>query len=198
MIGRLTGQLEPVTSGTVIVDVGGVGYEVRVPTGTGARAAEDGEVTLHIFTAVREDAIDLYGFESMPEKELFSELTSVSRVGPKKALRVLSDLDAHEVVRAVESSDVDRFTHVKGIGEKTAQRLILGMKDSLSDFEFQGIAPPDEGDGVADAIDDLRSALSNLGYEGPTIDAAVEDVEEEIDGTSEIEELVRRALTRMN
>jgi Holliday junction DNA helicase RuvA len=194
MIGRLTGALETLSLDTVLVDVGGVGYQVNVPTGLAGRLDGSGEVTLYVHTAVRDDAIDLYGFQNRGQRRLFERLTSVSRIGPKTALRILSEMRPPEVVQAVRSSSTDTFEAVKGIGEKTAQRLILELKDSLNDLEFEELAPPEEPDDQAERREDLRSALENFGYDRKTIEPVLDELRKDLEEADDIEPLLRRAL----
>jgi len=194
MIGRLKGELETLALDRVLVDVSGVGYEVSVPAGLSGRLPDDGEVTLYVHTNVRDDAIDLYGFESRAERRLFERLTSVSGVGPKTALRIVSELRPPEIVKAVRSNSTDAFETVKGIGEKTAQRLILDLKDSLNDLEFDELAPPEDREEEDEHVADLRSALANFGYDSGTIDDVVAQMRDEIGEADEMEPLLRQAL----
>jgi len=140
MIAHLRGVIMAQTIDRVILDVHGVGYEVFVPAGTQGRlggksaTGEGEEVSVHVFTSVREDAIQLFGFASMDQKKVFEKLTGVSGVGPKLALAVLSTLEPEELVRAVETNDVVALTGVPGVGKKKAQRLILEMKARFDDM----------------------------------------------------------------
>jgi Holliday junction DNA helicase RuvA len=195
MIGRLHGTLERVSLGRVIIDVRGVGYDVQVPDGLAGRleADDDGQVTLYIHTSVRDDAIDLYGFAGADERELFDRLTSVNRVGPKTALGILSGMSMRNVVQAARAGDVDGFTDVKGIGKKTAQRLILELQDSLDDMTFEKLAPSDETEEL-ELVNDLRAALKNFGYETSSIDRVIDTLRDDIDQESELDPLLRRAL----
>lgn len=194
MIGRLKGELETISLDRVIVDVNGVGYEVSVPTGLSGRLGDEPEVTLHIFTNVRDDAIDLYGFRTRGQRRLFERLTAVSGIGPKTALRVLSEMQPPEIVQAIRSNAIDDFKEVKGIGEKTAQRLILEMKNSLNDLEFDAIAPPQEQSDEDKQLSDLRSALGNFGYDSSTIDNVITQLDGQIEDADGIEPLIRQAL----
>jgi Holliday junction DNA helicase RuvA len=195
MIGRLHGTLERVSLGRVIVDVRGVGYDVQVPDGLAGRleADADGQVTLYIHTSVRDDAIDLYGFAGADERELFDRLTSVNRVGPKTALGILSGMSMRNVVHAARAGDVDAFTDVKGIGKKTAQRLILELQDSLDDMTFEKLAPSDETEEL-ELVNDLRAALKNFGYDTSSIDRVIDTLRDDVDQESELDPLLRRAL----
>jgi Holliday junction DNA helicase RuvA len=140
LIGALTGRLAADEGGAVVIDVGGVGYEVTTPLGTlGRVASEDGRITLQIHTHVREDAIELFGFATASERAAFRTLLGVSHVGPKLALAVLSSLSPGQLAAAVESNDVAALTRISGVGKKTAQRIALELKGKLSDVA--GAAP---------------------------------------------------------
>jgi Holliday junction DNA helicase RuvA len=194
MIARLTGTLQPVGLDRVIIDVGGVGYDVRVPVGTPGRLDTDANnrVSILIYTAVREDAISLYGFASEQEKRLFTELTKISGIGPKLGLSILSDLTPSKVVRAIRNSDTKALKQVSGIGKKTAQRLILEMKSSIDEFEFAELAPPEQVDcGISG---DLRSALENMGFDSGDVDEVVDKVTREASDDAQLEPLLRDAL----
>ena len=194
MIGRLTGELDILSLETVIVDVHGVGYEVSIPAGMAGRLADDDEVTLFIHTNVRDDAIDLYGFETRAQRRLFEKLTDVSGIGPKTAMRVLSEMTPADVVQGIRANSTDAFQAVKGIGEKTAQRLILEMKNSVEDFEFDELAPPAEGSEEQELLGKLRSGLDNFGYDSDTIERVVGQLDGEIEEADGLEPLMSRAL----
>jgi holliday junction DNA helicase RuvA len=142
MIAHLTGTLLLADLELIVLDVNGVGYEVHIPAGAAGRLKEDdrGQVALWIHTSVREDAIQLYGFARRDDRRLFRRLTSVNGVGPRTALATLSELSPSEVVRAVASDDIKTFTRVSGIGKKTAQRLILELKNKLDDLAVDATA----------------------------------------------------------
>ncbi|MFP4598587.1 MAG: Holliday junction branch migration protein RuvA [Persicimonas sp.] len=199
MIARLIGKLQPLSLSSIIVDVHGVGYHVQVPLGTPGRIErnDDGEVSIHIHTAVREDAITLYGFATTEEKRLFSKLTSVSGIGPKLGLAVLSDLNPSEFIRAVRNSDIKALKQVSGIGKKTAQRVILEMKSSVDDFDFAEFVPAEAttGGGIAD---DLRSALANLGYGDKEVDGVVGVMGDDLQDSDDLEPLLREALKMLS
>ncbi len=199
MIAHLTGTLLLAELEMIVVDVNGVGYEVHVPAGSAGRLSEDqqGRVALWIHTSVREDAIQLYGFPRRDDRRLFQRLTSVNGIGPRTALATLSELSPSEVVRAVAGEDIKTFTRVSGIGKKTAQRLILELKNKLDDL---GV------DATASAVaaqqggphDELRSALLNLGFQSSTIDGVLSKVAEEASDDEPMEALLRRALKMVN
>jgi holliday junction DNA helicase RuvA len=197
MIAHLTGRILSSTIDSVVLDVGGVGFLVHVPVGTTGRLKTDdnGKISLHVHMAVREDAIQLFGFHSSEVKYLYTKLIGVAGVGPKLALSVLSELSPSEVVQAIHTNDVGAFTRVSGIGKKTAQRLILELKTSLDDFALDALSPVQTR--VAGPYDDLRSALLNLGYNPAIVDATVEQVEKNPPASLEVENLLREALKRL-
>jgi len=177
MIALLRGQLLEKQPNRLLVDVHGVGYDVQVPLSTFYVAGEPGQpVTLRIHTHVREDQIALYGFASVLEQQLFERLISVSGIGPKVALAVLSGIEPADLVRAVQQADVSRLTSIPGIGRKTAERITLELRDRLP---ASAVALP-----AADAAaappsthrDDVISALMNLGYQRPAVEKAVDGV----------------------
>ena len=172
MIGYLRGRLFRKTPQDLIIDAGGVGYRVLVPISTFCRLPDPGEETqLYIHTHVREDLFVLYGFGTPLEQELFEKLISVSGVGPKVGLAVLSGIEPDDLLHAIRDNDVARLTRVPGIGKKTAERLILELKDKL---KYITAASPMSAPPVAKR-DDLLSALGNLGYsENEAERAAVE------------------------
>jgi Holliday junction DNA helicase RuvA len=198
MIGRLTGApLEDDESGALVLDVSGVGYELLVPQGTVGRAKReaDGRATLHVHTHVREDQITLFGFASASERLAFRTLIAISNVGPKTALSVLSALPAADLARAIAAKDVKRLTDVPGIGKKTAERLVLELRDKLPILAVEGAAPsPAKGPPRASSPRDaLLSALVNMGYRAVEAERAVSSLEGKLDGTP-MAELVRDAL----
>ena len=176
MIGRLRGHaVTEEADGSLVLDVGGVGYDVMAPLGTVGRApaaGEDQQIILHVHTHVREEAIELYGFASELERRVFRLLIGVPNVGPKTALGALSALPLEELRRAVSEGDVARLTRVPGIGKKTAERIALELKDKLP-----GATKPasDERVGQPDAgtAGRLLSALTNMGYRAAEAERAV-------------------------
>ncbi len=169
MIGFLRGLLIRKNPQELLLDVGGVGYRVLVPVSTFCRLGEQGkEAQLLVHTHVREDQITLYGFATTPERELFERLISVSGVGPKLAISVLSGIEAEDLVRAIRANDLARLTRVPGVGKKTAERLILELKDKLASFDTPSTEAPSE----TPHRNDLLSALVNLGYSASEADKA--------------------------
>ncbi len=199
MIGRLRGTLAEKQPPHLLLDVGGVGYEVEVPMTTLYRLPAQGEVvTLHTHLVVREDAHLLYGFGEKRERELFRELIRLNGVGPKLALALMSSLEVDELVRCVQAQDTAALVKVPGVGKKTAERLLVELKDRFKAWEnLPAIAPlalPNQAAVAASAEADAVSALVALGFKPQEASRAVAAVEGE-DLSSE--ELIRRALKGM-
>lgn len=192
MIGQLRGRLADKRPSQVLVDVGGVGYLVAVPLSTYAALGElHTEVTLLIHTHVREDALALYGFLSAREKHLFELLLSASGVGPSLALKILSGMSAEELVPAIRGNDLARLTKIPGVGRKTAERMVVELKDKL-----EAVAIIEEKVVVtspAGVEADVVSALVNLGYDGRSAEGAVAEGKREA-GTASFEKLLKAAL----
>lgn len=171
MIAHLRGRLIHKQPGQAIVEAAGVGYDVviSVPTFT-ALPSTGADVSLHIHTQVREDQIALFGFLEREEKRLFERLISVSGVGPKLAITLLSGLSADRVVQAIRAQDHAQLTRIPGVGKKLAERLVVELKDKLNDF---AVAPTHVSVQGA-AVDDVLSALVNLGYQRPAAEKAIE------------------------
>ena len=192
MIGQLRGRLADKRPSQVLVDVGGVGYLVAVPLSTYAALGDlHTEVTLLIHTHVREDALALYGFLSAREKHLFELLLSASGVGPSLALKILSGMSAEELVPAIRGNDLARLTKIPGVGRKTAERMVVELKDKL-----EAVAIIEEKVVVtspAGVEADVVSALVNLGYDGRSAEGAVAEGKREA-GTASFEKLLKAAL----
>jgi holliday junction DNA helicase RuvA len=196
MIGQLRGRLADKRPNQVLVDVGGVGYLVQVPLSTFAALGElHTEVTLLIHTHVREDALALYGFLSSREKHFFEMLLSASGVGPALALKILSGMSVEELVPAIRGSDLARLTRIPGVGRKTAERIVVELKDKLEgvavEVEKQVASSP------AGNQADVVSALVNLGYDARAAEGAVGEAKHEV-GTSNFEKLLRAALQALS
>jgi Holliday junction DNA helicase RuvA len=174
VIAFLRGRILDKQPNRLTVDVNGVGYDVAVPLSTFYGLGEAGaEVSLRVHTHVREDAIALFGFASRLEQELFERLIAISGIGPKVALAVLSGIEPAELTRAIERADLARLTAIPGVGKKTAERIVLELKDRLP----RAPAAPAAVGGVRDAgvlRDEVLSALVNLGYHRPLAEKAVE------------------------
>ena len=175
MIARLAGSLLDKNPGRIIVDVQGVGYDVQVPLSTFYVVGEPGAtVTLRVHTHVREDVIALYGFATSLEQDLFERLISISGIGPKLALAVLSGIETPDLVRAIRAQDVARLTAIPGVGKKTAERIGLELKDRLPQSLQAAVdtaKPPQPEDQLRA---DLLSALLNLGYPRAAAEKAIE------------------------
>lgn len=172
MIALLRGTLVEKRPGQLIVEAGGVGYDVHIPLSTfAAVGALRAEVTLLIYTHVREDQLALYGFLTAREKHLFELLISVSGVGPSLALRVLSGMSVDEIIPAVRRGDVASLTRINGVGRKTAERVIVELKDKLAAAET-AVAEPRVARSQLE--EDLHSALVNLGYDRREAEQAIE------------------------
>ncbi len=191
MIGHLRGQLLRKQPQELLVDVGGVGYRVSIPLSTYYRLGEPGSaVALHVHTHVREDALALYGFLTPTEQTLFERLMAVSGVGPKLALAILSGIETDELVGALAASDLARLTRIPGVGKKTAERLVLELKDRVKDLAVP-VAPSAAPAGAL--RDDVASALANLGYARADADRAL-DRSLKAHPEARFEELLRETL----
>jgi Holliday junction DNA helicase RuvA len=166
MIGRIKGLLAGRDAATILVDVAGVGYEVEVTaTAQGALPAVGEPVTLHTHLVVREDAHTLFGFHTPGERDLFRSLIKVSGIGPRLAVTLLSGIDAHEFARCVREGDAARLTSLPGIGKKTAERVILELKDRIDAMIGAPAAPVrSRGNGAAAIVAEAEQALIALGY----------------------------------
>ena len=172
MIARLSGTVLEKHPMRVVVDVGGVGYDVHVPLSSFSAIGEPGTaLALRVHTHVREDALMLFGFTSQTELTVFEKLISISGIGPRLALAVLSGLPPNELVTAITRSDVGQLTRIPGIGKKTAERIVLELKDKLA-----ATVPGEPAPAAAGPREDLLSALVNLGYHRPTAEKAVDEV----------------------
>lgn len=192
MIAHLRGRLFAKTPSQAIVEAGGVGYDVTisVPTFT-ALPAEGGEVALHIHTHVREDSLALFGFLQRDEKRLFERLITVSGVGPKLAVTILSGLNPERTVAAIRAQDHATLTRIPGVGKKIAERLVVELKEKLEDLA----AAPVPASLTAPAAEDVLSALVNLGYQRPAAQKAIESaVAKDKTAGENFDELFRGAL----
>ena len=196
MIGQLRGRLAEKRPNQVLVDVGGVGYLVQVPLSTYAALGElHTEVTLLIHTHVREDALALYGFVSSREKHFFELLLSASGVGPTLALKILSGMNVEELVPAIRGSDLGRLTRIPGVGRKTAERIVVELKDKLESVAAETEKPVAASPAGIEA--DVLSALVNLGYEARAAESAVAEALRE-SGATNFEKLLRGTLQSLS
>jgi holliday junction DNA helicase RuvA len=192
MIAHLRGRLIHKEPGQAIVECGGVGYDVviSVPTFT-ALPSMGAETSLHIHTQVSEDQIALFGFLDREEKRLFERLITVSGVGPKLAIKILSGLSPERTVQAIRAQDHAQLTRIPGVGRKLAERLVVELKDKLEDFAVA----PTPSSVAGPAVDDVLSALVNLGYQRPAAEKAIEQsVAKEKDLAGDFDGLFRAAL----
>jgi len=177
MIALLRGRVLDKQPNRIILDVSGVGYDVQIPLSTFYEVGEEGtEVSLRIYTHVREDALQLYGFISDVERQVFERLIGISGIGPKLAIAVLSGMDSRELIVAVQRADVARLTGIPGIGKKTAERIVLELKDRLTQLAAPAVvgpAAPSTGDRLRI---DLLSALQNLGYHRQQVERVITSV----------------------
>ena len=174
MIAFLRGRVLDKQPNKITVDVHGVGYEVHVPLSTYYDVGDEGaEVALRVHTHVREESLQLYGFLTTLEQQLFERLVGISGIGPKLAIAVLSGIDTAELVGAVQRGDVARLTGVPGVGRKTAERIVLELKDRLAQLVIPAgaVAAASPADRLRS---DLLSALQNLGYHRPPAEKAVD------------------------
>jgi holliday junction DNA helicase RuvA len=186
MIAHLRGKLMQKDPARVVVDVNGVGYEVVVPLTTFAALPDTGhEIAIDIQTHVREDVIALYGFSTRRERTIFERLMTISGIGPKLAVTILSGGSVEELVGAIKRSDLARLTTIPGVGKKTAERILLELKDKLQDFADEPEKPAVEMD--------VLSALENLGYSRAMADSAMRRARDN-DGDAAFDVLFKRAL----
>lgn len=196
MIARLEGTLAEKQPNRLVVDIGGVGYDINVPLSTFYAVGEPGsKVALRIHTHVREDTLALFGFSSKLELDIFERLIGISGVGTRLALAVLSGLETQELVRAIRIADVARLIGIPGVGKKTAERIILELKDKLP-VTLEGLAEDaSSGDEAGGLRDDVMSALLNLGYHRLLVERAVAEVMTK--STGDFEETLRQALREL-
>lgn len=199
MIAHLNGLLFRKTTQSVIIDAGGIGYEVFVPLSTFYTLPEkDERVDLHIYTHVREDALLLFGFCTRLEKDLFLMLTTVSGIGPKLALNILSGIGPKELLEAIALGDAVRLQAIPGVGKKTAERIALELKDRALKFndthEVTSVTALEEG--KQGLLEDARSALLNLGYSPKLAEKAVKKAQSGFPEAT-LEDLIRDALKIM-
>jgi len=207
MIGRLTGKIVARAPDTVVLDVSGVGYRLQIPLSTYyALARSDGETTtLHVHTHVREDALSLFGFATRNEQQAFEGLITVSGVGPRVALAVLSGIGAEDLESAVRGGDRALLERIPGIGRKTAERILLDLRDRYQRLDRKGrragtAAPAGRQPGREDPGDvrrDAESALIHLGYSLEAAGRAVDAALEEAGPQGALESVLRSALRRL-
>ena len=197
MIAHLSGKLLSKQPNQVIVDVNGVGYEVHVPLSTFYEVGDVGSlVQLRIYTHVREDTIALFGFKSAKEKLMFEQVTSISGIGPKLGITILSGMPVDELVASIRQSNLARLTSIPGIGKKTAERLVVELRDKLAKTVPTGEQTAAQS--VSQPQEDVISALVNLGYAKPSAERAVQSVVSTSKTEPAFEELLRTALRQLS
>ncbi len=196
MIARISGILIQKSVTHCVVDVHGTGYRIIVPLSTFYELPkEDQPVVLHVHTHVREDAISLYGFHTREEREVFQMMISVSGIGPKLAVNILSGIAAGELVRAVTEEDLKRLTGIPGVGKKTAERMILELKDKAAKLGRDDVTVCTVAVKTADQVkEDALSALVNLGYKGSAVKDVVDRIMRAAPETPSLDQLLKQAL----
>ncbi len=194
MIALLTGRIAYKSPEFIIMDVNGVGYRVQIPFSTYYNLPGEGEeISLNIYTQVKEDAINLYGFRTLTEKAFFQLLISISGIGPKLGKDILSNIQVEELARAITQGDLARLSAIPGIGRKSAERLVLELKSKVPKLDISvpaqtGSAPP-----LSSAVaDDVASALVNLGYKEAVVKKALAEME--LPADEPMEEVLKKAL----
>jgi holliday junction DNA helicase RuvA len=202
MIAHLSGTLLSKQPTAAIIDVGGVGYEVAIPVSTFYELGETGSaVQLRVYTHVSQDAIRLYGFKTARERELFLQLISVNGVGPGLAIKLLSGMNADEMIASIRTNNLVRLVAIPGVGRKTAERLVVDLRDKIAalsspalEEEFAAKAAAAGVPSSPDAMrDDAMSALANLGYQRAAAEKAVKNAIDE-GGELSVEAILRRSL----
>jgi holliday junction DNA helicase RuvA len=204
MIAHLSGKLLSKQATSVIVDVSGVGYEVTIPLSTFYDLEDLGStVQLRIYTHVREDALQLYGFKTARERELFLKIISVTGIGPKLGITLLSGMSADEMVASIRTNNLARLTLIPGVGRKTAERLIMELREKVAELssaeieEEFGAKPEASAEAPEDAVRaDALSALLNLGYQRSGAEKAIDAALKE-EGEMTVESVLRRTLKKL-
>jgi Holliday junction DNA helicase RuvA len=204
MIAHLSGTLLAKQATSVILDVGGVGYEVTIPVSIFYDMEEVGaQIQLRVYTYVREDALQLFGFKTARERELFMLLISVSGIGPKSGIAMLSGMSADEIINAIRTNNLARLTSIPGVGKKTAERLVIELRDKMAalsspaldeEFAAQTARPAHTEDTLRE---DALSALVNLGYQRALAEKAITQAMAE-GGDFSVELLLRRSLRTLS
>jgi Holliday junction DNA helicase RuvA len=192
LIAQLSGRILRKSPQDAVIDVSGVGYRVLIPVSTFYRLGDEGsEASLRIYTHVREDALQLFGFASETEQALFERLIDVAGVGPRLAINILSGIEAADLVQALRGSDIARLTRIPGVGKKTAERLVVELRDKMPRLvEAEAAAASAPPGGIKE---DVVSALANLGYARGDAEKGVERALRD-DGSGRFEDLLRRSL----
>lgn len=199
MIARLTGRLAAKEPGRVIVDVQGVGYELFIPFSTFYQLPDLGrEVSLYAFTHVRDDAIHLYGFWAAEEKALFELLGSVQGIGPRLATNILSGAPVEDLVPAIADGDLGRLKAIPGVGRKTAERLVVELKDRVRQVPLARAAAQPAPSPADDVLEQVISALANLGCTRKEALRAAEAARASLGPDGDFEKLVKQALRHLS
>jgi holliday junction DNA helicase RuvA len=203
MIAHLSGILHSKHPNLVIVDVSGVGYEVNIPLSTYYDLADTGQnVQLRIYTHVKEDALQLYGFKTARERELFINFISVSGIGPKLGIALLSNMDADQLIQAIKTNNLARLTSIPGVGRKTAERLVVDLREKMTQLSVDQVdETPAKSESVEAASEDsvrseALSGLLNLGYQKASAEKAVDAALAE-GGDVTVESILKRSLRKM-
>ncbi len=200
MIASLAGILRFKSPGHITVEVNGVGYRVFIPLSTFYELADEGSpIALHVYTAVREDAIHLYGFRTPEEKQLFELLLSVNGIGPKLAIGLLSGISSADFIRAVFTEDRQTLTKIPGVGKKMAERMILELRDRVIKLDPQEAREEARAERPLEAVrEDALSALVNLGYKKSAAKMVLDRVLDEAGDGLALEEVLKRALKELS
>ena len=198
MIAYLSGKLLEKQANTLIVDVGGVGYEVSIPLSTFYEIGDIGsDVQLRIYTHVREDAIQLFGFKTNRERELYLRLISVQGIGAKSGIAMLSGMSAEELILALRTEDLAKLSTIPGVGRKTAERMVIELRDKVGQTSVEGTSALDAATTgsvpVDDVFEDALSALVNLGYQRNAAEKALQIAAKEVTDAT-VQKLLRRSL----
>ena len=198
MIAHLKGKLTHKSPVAIIIDVNGVGYQVFVPLSTFYALPElESEISLGIHTHMREEALKLFGFYTIDEKIIFEKLITINKVGPKLALTILSGMPPADILSTINSNDIVKLSTIPGIGRKTAERLILEMRDKLDGLSLDFIATKDPGPEKG-LFDDALSALVNLGYKKSQAELTLKKVYAESAKDNSIENLIKDSLNLLS
>ena len=201
MIAFLSGKLIEKEANSVIVDVGGVGYDVSIPLSTFYELGEVGsDVQLRIYTNVREDAIQLFGFNTARERDIYLKLISVQGIGAKSGIAMLSGMNADEIVAAIRTENLAKLTAIPGVGKKTAERLVIELRDKIGELASGvpagTLTASAAGIGGDDVYEDALSALVNLGYQKNSAEKALQQARQ--DGVEQsVQKMLRAALQRL-
>ena len=202
MIAHLSGTLHSKHPNQVIVDVSGVGYEVNIPLSTYYDLSETGSnVQLRIYTHVKEDALQLYGFKTARERELFINFISVSGIGPRLGIALLSNMNADELIQSIKTNNLGRLTSIPGVGRKTAERLVVDLREKMTQLSVDQVDETPAQPAIVDASEDsvrseALSGLLNLGYQKASAEKAIDAALSE-GGDITVESILKRSLRKM-